>query len=112
MAVAETLATMIGVAGVVSVADQPNNPCWIASVAREGSGVRIEFVPGAPVRPGGESIHAEVGASLSPSNSGHDGCTLTVQRRGKDIGVEAEAHLFMPGIMTEPEVRRAWIVAR
>ncbi|VXC35651.1 hypothetical protein [Sphingomonas sp. 8AM] len=112
MAIAGALAVLIRMAEVVPVADRPSYPCWIASVAREGSGVRIDFAAGAPVRPGEESIHAEAGASLSPSNSGHDGCTLSVLRRGKDIGIEAEAHLFVPGIMTEPEVRKVWIVAR
>ncbi len=100
-------------AWVAGGADRPAAyPCWIAQVAREGTGVRIAFVRGAPVRAGEESVHAEVGATLTPANSGHDGCTLTVARRDGAIGVEAAAHLFLPGIMTEPQVRRDWIAAR
>lgn len=90
----------------------PAYPCWIAEIAREGSGVRIAFAPGAPVRAGEESVHAEVGAVLTPANSGHDGCSITVARCDGAVGVEAAAHLFLPSIMTEPEVRRMWISAR
>jgi hypothetical protein len=85
--------------------------CWIERVEVEGAGVRIRFAAGAPVRAGEESVHGEVGARFTPATSGHDGCTVTVVRKGRRPGVEAVAHVFDYHVMTRPEVRREWIAA-
>lgn len=89
----------------------PSHLCWVARVEREGGGVRIVFVDGAPVAGPATGVHVEPGGRIAPANSGHDGCSLTVERRGDVLGVAAEAHLFLPGAMEVPDVRREWIVA-
>jgi hypothetical protein len=85
--------------------------CWIARVEREGTGVRIVFADGAPIADPAKGVHVEPGERVSPASSGHDGCTLTVTRRAGALGVAAEAHLFLPGVMDKPDVRREWIEA-
>jgi hypothetical protein len=85
--------------------------CWIDRVVADGAGVRVFFGEGAPVRPEETSVHLEIGASIAPENSGHDGCSITAARKGDAIGVEASAHFFAPQIMTKPDVRTQWIAA-
>lgn len=98
-------------AAVMMVEPATAHLCWIARVEPEGKGVRIVFAEGAPVPDPATGVHVEPGTSIAPANSGHDGCTLAVVRRGGALGVEARAHLFLPGVMDKPDVRREWIAA-
>lgn len=105
------LAATFSVVAAAPVQSQVAHICWVDRVEAEGSGVRVFFAKGAPVRPDEKSVHGELGATLSPANSGHDGCSIKVARKGQELGVKAEAFFFAPGIMTKPEVRSEWIVA-
>ena len=85
--------------------------CWIERVEQDGAGVRIVFIAAAPGAPDPGGTHLELGATLAPANSGHDGCIISAERSGTGIGVRAQAHLYVPGVTPEPEVRTEWIAA-
>ncbi len=91
----------------------PPGVCWIASVRKDGEGVRVHFPkvggPGLVIhrgtiwRPADQSderpsVVAALGEVLRPENSHHDNCTVTVMRRDGIIGVEAAARVHMPGM--------------
>ena len=105
------LASVLAMVSTVPTQAPVTHICWVDRVEAEGSGVRVFFAEGAPVHPDEESVHGELGATFSPANSGHDGCRLTVARKGKKLGVQAEAHFFALYITPEPEIRREWIAA-
>ena len=85
--------------------------CWIDRVVGEADGVRIFFVKGAPVPDPARGLFAAAGATLRPGNSGHDGCTLTVERRAGRLGVAADAFFFLPGVSRTPMTSYDWIPA-
>ena len=94
-----------------TVAEAVGHLCWIKAVALEGMGVRVRFTSDAPGSMSEAGVLVRFGASVSPANSGHDGCTVTALRRGGVAGVEAEAQFFDAGTMASPQIRREWIVA-
>lgn len=85
--------------------------CWIDRVVAKSSGVRVFFMAGAPGRPRVEGTYAALGGKLSLSNSGHDSCTISVERDDGQLGVRAESFLYVPHITPEPETRTEWIAA-
>lgn len=86
--------------------------CWVDRVEIDGEGVRVIFKAGAPIAPPNRTWRGKLGDSVSPSNSGHDGCNITVTEIDGELGVLAESHFFALHIMKKPEVRREWIAAQ
>lgn len=85
--------------------------CWIERVEVQGTGVQIRFAKDVPLPSGQTTVHGDPGTVFRPATSGHDGCTVTVARKSRQLGVDARAHLFVPAFMTEPDVRSEWIPA-
>lgn len=106
-----TMAAFLATSGSVRAQEPIAHLCWIDRVEAEGLGVRVFFVENAPVRPDQRSVHGEIGVRLPLANSGHDGCSISVAKKGRTVGVQVEAHLFVPHVMAKPEVRREWIRA-